>query len=755
LPLKPDILYRRPFESIRLYRSNSVLNRHAYFLRRKMVAIVDKLFSAVVQVGQTVAAKVEEAVAPDNSAPAQPAYTPVIPPPEASCSEVSTYETYLVVSHYTAVADEIRESLSEETIEDYYNGEEVSDYASSLLENYGRALEELDNLELCLFEQAFLSEPDPAAETSWRDFEDLAKEAGIGDGFTQIMIGLADPHLNPADRLMLYEATFGEESDELSLRIEDRFVECWAESNLGYNGWGTVTTEASAFVNVFGFICGEGFPNYASQVLSQRLPEALNLFSDEAAQRYLGMNDSEFMNEYEVSLKEFQEAPLGSNLKITAYQRYSDLATIAYARGMFNLDEPQTPESPNLTELNEAELDRLENLPPDREGFLSTVEYFAGLYLSAEDDPTRENSLRNILEYLDDIAPDFGISWQEMDNSLSQAAQNLGISLRPDGSLARLEDINQDVSVSPDGLPPEVREILEQTGYGELVSEINEIRFFTGEIQNYDYTQFGDRSTAGQAAPFTRYVEIEVANKSAWEIAAILVHEAAHVAWREEAIFSYDLESLPNERHSFLTEADFLSKYQDLADEEERASIYSRKSWALAIGLSASSALGSPNNINPDSHLMPTGIYLESLGLSDISQFDFNVYPTDQARALIEDPQTLSFFIRYSGDSLSPQESEAAENILTEVLRGDVFLSGSYAYENNDAAVHNALPAITLVSDSGPSRELTSLEVTVLVKLFGFLYDLATRHHYSASGADAGYHFTLSAGDLIGVITGY
>lgn len=685
-----------------------------------------------------------EPTSPINTQPSV-AFTPVISPPETASNYDEEYE---VIRNYAAAVADVLQNIPPETLDEYNAGNAVPEYQNVILEKCVAARKALVELEQTLFEQVFLFGPNPAAENDWRNFEELLKESGIKESITQILICLADPQMDPEDRELLYNSAFAENvTEELSHQMEDRLVTSRREAVLAYNGWGSVPNSGDAFLNAFKLLVGDNFQAYAQEVFDQKLSEMLVLFSEEAAQRYLQMNEVDFLAEMQITKREWQEAPLGSNLKIISFQRYEDLITIAYLRGLVGGESGEGQVNINLSGLTETELEMLNGNFDDRTQFASTVSYFTEQYLLSGRGTERRASLRDTLTSLDIIAPEYGVSVTEMDGYLLNAAQNLGISLKPEGSISSLENLADDISISPDGLPPEVKEILIETGYWDLVQGIYEIRFTTEDLQIDRYSDF-----IGQADPYLGIVEIEFVGRSPWEIAGILVHEAAHVAWRREAQSQYERYGLPDERHSYLTEADFFYKYWELASDADRQYIALADEEVLGYGLTASAALGNGNDRDPDSHLLPSSGYLATLGLTDISQFDFNIHAANQYLVRDLDPSEIPMFIGRQSAGLTHEEFQVAQNILGAILRGDAFLSGRYSYSEEDPAVLNAIPAMTLLSDSGSSRQLTPQEVSVMQKLFGFIYNIAIRHFYSASGENEGYNFSLSARDLLNII---
>jgi hypothetical protein len=315
-------------------------------------------------------------------------------------------------------------------------------------------------------------------------------------------------------------------------------------------------------------------------------------------------------------------------------------------------------------------------------------------------------------------------------------------------------DPETDVSVSPEGLPLELKEIFKQTGYWDLVSQLREIRFFGKDIADYNYRNLNDNSLAGRASSYLGYVEIEWQGKSSWEIAQLLVHEAAHVAWRSEAQNRYELESLPNERHSCLHEADFLEQYLNICNPagSEKIDIEMEFYYHRACGMAASLAMGIPlENFNPNSNILPAADYLSSLGLNDLSQFDLDIAAYHQVNIFAENEAALHRFIWNRIIPTTEEENhlvENAEKILNEVMGGEAYLSANY---NLDQSQEQNLE-LGLFRTDGSYVSLSENEVKALLELFtsaASIYEIAGRQ---GSNGNGNYSCLLSAYDLLPVI---
>jgi hypothetical protein len=90
-------------------------------------------------------------------------------------------------------------------------------------------------------------------------------------------------------------------------------------------------------------------------------------------------------------------------------------------------------------------------------------------------------------------------------------------------------------------------------------------------------------------------------------------------------------------------------------------------------------------------------------------------------------------------------ERACVEGILKEVMRGDVFLEVSYAYDQGAVADLG----ISLVYDSGPVRELNDAEVQAVLDLFRSVDTLSQMSIRSQYSDESGFYFSISASDLL------
>jgi hypothetical protein len=158
-----------------------------------------------------------------------------------------------------------------------------------------------------------------------------------------------------------------------------------------------------------------------------------------------------------------------------------------------------------------------------------------------------------------------GVRGTELDKSLSQVCQKVNCDLNGKDKIASLSDLAtvHFANVTPDGLPQEIKEILVRTGYWQLIKDnLSSIVFNTSVSDDTRDNQ----KVAGLANPLLRQVEIDFDGEagtilSPRKIASVLVHEAAHVAWRAQPLILQN--TTPDERQAYATELAFDNKYVD------------------------------------------------------------------------------------------------------------------------------------------------------------------------------------------------
>jgi hypothetical protein len=228
-----------------------------------------------------------------------------------------------------------------------------------------------------------------------------------------------------------------------------------------------------------------------------------------------------------------------------------------------------------------------------------------------------------------------------------------------------------------------VGEILAETGYDELVMQnIREI-VFTAEI-NEGYDLSGN-DAGGNALSSTRMVQIDVIDPEgkilpAWEIAMILVHEAAHVVWAREITSEVLLQPVFDERQAFLTGAEFLESYllrsvlEGAIDSgaEEAKRIALQIVHARTAAKAANYVLGyDEDNMDPWYQELPSAELLKSRSLSRPLELDLSGYPPQLSAILAE--QRLDELMEQL--NLGPYELGEVKDLFWNILYGGLVIT--------------------------------------------------------------------------------
>ncbi|MFH1684168.1 MAG: hypothetical protein ABIA67_04725 [Candidatus Margulisiibacteriota bacterium] len=529
-------------------------------------------------------------------------------------------------------------------------------------EGYAAALAVLESLALNLFKEAFISEElSQSAIDSWGLFIQTFEQQPVSSGVVSALLILSHPRALPEDRALIFAfLTSSSENVSGALRsqIEQKIVANLRATSLDYNGWQSYEYISaplvflSALEGLFGI---EGFERTLQQILVQRLPEVLTVINELEAQQLLDMPLIEFTQLLDSVMREAVQAPVGTQLKINVNRWLGDLINIALARGLSmqaysfgRFMQDTMPELPEHILLGLYELNRAAGASdnPDnnllRDRFFELYKELSEAFLSSDRGSQEHLDLAGAIQQLYGIGPRYGFSPLALDTMFDLIAARAGIFFGSNDqapSLSQLDSSEQFV-VGPAGLPPEVIQVLEDTGFYNLVAiNLREI-VLTPEIN--EGIGILSRDAGGRAYSGLHVVEIDYLTPEgevlpAWMIAAILVHEASHVAWgrsvREEL-----RQSTPDERQAFLNEARFLETYLGhrisqgaiVLNSSETAMIASQIVYDRLAGRGANRVLGyDQENYDPFVTELPSEEFLRSHGLSEVRDLDLNTYPTD------------------------------------------------------------------------------------------------------------------------------
>jgi hypothetical protein len=655
-------------------------------------------------------------------------------------------EWQILVNNYIAAEDAINQCP--ELAEKIRNGQlsQLTLEEQAIYQQYQLADEALWLQASALFSLAMLSEdPTDSQVQNWVNFGGILNDSPLmGDRRFAALLILSNAKVPLEDRKFLYEFLTASHSRQIHLmpQMRQKILQSYLELSENYTGWerdGSIRYGLyfSFLENLMGSEAVEGG---LAGIFRSNIYTLTGSLTHNQVQHYLHMDEDAFTDEFLQAQMQLSQYPIGSNNLIQAEKKYMALQAIAVARGISLIDLEYRKifsEMPGLSNEDQSAIYALLEASRTPQGmdnayyitlFEDTLESFQGRYLAA--DGTASASLGLALNILYQISAYFGTSFSACGQKMEALAQTLGVSLEPKGKIAHTEQLvtASPVSVPPQGLPVEVVQILQRTGYWELVKDnIREI-YFTPEINEGSYSA----DSGGNANSALGRVEIDIMRNGKliepWEIAMILVHEAAHVDWHRNAPLEL-MDSTPNERNSFLMGFQFLEKYLELAtsdqyaelglaekllldsDEAREISIFI---WSgIAAGQAANLALGyRSDDLSVNNYMLPSPQFLLSHGLDDLADLDMSIYPTDLASNFILVPGKLQDIL----DSLGLPASQETQlmNILGPVLAGEATLEldMSYAYGIDGPSLSHL--KIYLINSQGERHRLNESEMIAL-----------------------------------------
>lgn len=597
------------------------------------------------------------------------------------------------------------------------------------------------------------------------------------------LVRLGLPQLTEEDRVLLSQYAFARTPD-VERQLEERIFQ---EEEYVYNGWqgyGYFPPSAAFSHALDGLLGTEGYENLMGNLYREidsetgrpRIYSILISLSEQEADKYIRMADEEFIVILAQAQKDTYLLPIGSQALIEAYDRFGDLQCIALAKGIslkeFYYNDLMSS-LPGLSERDYQLIYKLEIIAGTPENaddmanrgmFVESLRHFVESYLESTDSSIMD-SLSGALYYLYNMAPKFGISPAYVYQVLQEIAEDKGLSLQPEGSVESLSDLeNQSISVAPEGLPQEVKEILQTTGYWELVrTNVREI-YLTPEID--EGRGIYSRDAGGMANPALHSVQIDTIYtegtlKSDWDIAATLVHEAAHVEWSENAAIELQY-STPDERNAYLIETDFLMKYKDILHSQTNANnpmttlIYGNETLSCIQQIVISNLLAvrganyvlgySLDDFTVKYDVLPSVDYLNSRGLQNLSELDMSHYPTDLAYMALLDPETfglqftqeelLTTLIRFINPYYLDHPDEIGQllTVLEQILNDGARLEGSMVVKDGDREFehYERRMNLTLIRSDGTQEDLAYLDAEATKSLILIFEGLKLRRRNSS-----------------------
>jgi hypothetical protein len=504
----------------------------------------------------------------------------------------------------------------------------------------------------------------------------------------------------------------------------DRFIEHYRLSITEYNGWqGSEFESASgAFIRVLTTALGEDdFERFCSAIARSRLNDVIVDLKPAEVERYRSMSDAELLARYYNKSFELKSAPPGPQIARLRREQ-ADLAMIALSRGISTLSvdyEDLIRSIPGLTKKGYAALYRIAQGPlsSDNVGmFEQTYRWFAKKYLEAKG--AKRDAYALGLQFLSAYAGYYSLSTDDLKERLWLVGEKYGLPLVGLDKVANLAELYRrgTVELSPAGLPAEIKEILIRTGYWELVSRYLKNIGFTPEIDEEDSSVSFDAN--GMAFSHLGRVTIDYLNPDgtrvpAWEIAAILLHEAAHVEWGEQPAILR--QSTFSERHSYAVENEFFDRYEAAFGLPENGAdfVFTRNRIIRNIQ-SANLLLGYPDtDLDPQKTALPSAEYCRSRGIDRPEDLDLEFHPNFPSPDFLTSRSELDSLLARYGINDADQETV---DLVWEILQG----SATVEFSLNTAS--NKTTAVYVVRQG--REQLLSREK--FSALYGLFFTVAT-----------------------------
>jgi len=564
----------------------------------------------------------------------------------------------------------------------------------TLLDRFEEAGEQIDSLAKRFYE---------TNPSRWRDFALQLNRCNIQTELTFFLQAFDKQRLPENEKILLYRFAIGGESERRALLrgMSLSYGQRWTAAVASYNGWQTAESLFSrdGFLTMYRLLPGLT-PALNAEIVREAMPDHLASFFDEKIRKTPVAEFGRLVEEY---TNIFNNEPPGSKDKVELFRWLISLQLFSEARQ--ELPKPFSKElnkaMPTLPiEIREAIegviTDSFQPLAGEnqylRDLYLDLIQHLQTEYLLAPLSSQKRDDYALAYAQLYELAEKYKIPPRMIELSLKGFSERLGVPLRVEGEVADMAELAriQRVTVSPAGLPKEVKEILMRTGYWDLVNENpNEIIFKT-DINNHEGAA---DSRGGDALWPARVIRIDITDqnqkiRSAWEIAQILVHEAAHIKWRDSTSEQY-WRSTPNERQAYLTDAAFLRTYLLSEIKSGRLSKDSSEAEEIAGGIAYDRLLAQGANLVLGNKLtdyeindnLPSADLLAARKIENLADLDLDYYPTILVRPIIErrivaefrsDKETMKVFDLLHKEWLTEQvRSQLYDYLLAALLMPD------------------------------------------------------------------------------------
>ncbi|MBN2057693.1 MAG: hypothetical protein JW782_02735 [Candidatus Saganbacteria bacterium] len=569
----------------------------------------------------------------------------------------------------------------------------------------GRARDELNVLALDFFAAAYLAGR-PGALSDWNSFTALLNSSPVQSPITTCLMRLGRSYLNTSDHGLFFDlitAPNGPERRSAERALNGRLVELVREDISEQNDWSSATdpTPAGRILSALEALYGpQLYEEALGRAVRPHLAGLMQFYGQDQLSRLIALPENELANLIVDTISRMETLPLGSAARRAVSDRYFDLSLVALSRGVslelirFNVFAEGIP---GLEEADYVELywlgyyadspEHNDNLAM-RQRFADQFTYFSGRLLSAEPGSVERGAYDSAICYMYTMGRSYGYSCAELDELFERVAAEHVVELEPDARLESLDDLDlfEPTTVGPEGLPPEVLEILDENGQlGLVINNLREI-VLTPEIEEGMDLTVPDHG--GEANAATRSVQIDFLTPEgellpAWYIAYVLVHEAAHVAWGRN-VRPLLLNVLPDERQAFLTGAAFLQSYYNnrIADgtlepgSAEAEYILQLVQNDRLAGQAANLVLGyQEDDLDPYRFDLPSRSLLLSRGLNRASDLNMSVYPTNQAMSnVLEDLDRITAAL-----DLPEEERAAVYDLFSRIIWQDEVVRGVFS----------------------------------------------------------------------------
>jgi hypothetical protein len=255
---------------------------------------------------------------------------------------------------------------------------ELTTEEKALLDSYFAAMEVLEGSARDLFQDIYLGELPGLDRSVWEDF--LSEyyieqgQTGLYSPVIELLSAMSAPVLTLKDQKLLFEWAFSGDSDPAVLaQITQRFIECYRQILIGYDGFSIPNSAEANFVNAFLLVANN------QEFYKDNLSALMVAISSIDLDMYLEMDKAQLKKIVEQTYKDYLALPSGNVHKIRNYQLLQDLYLICMARAISDLQMENYLEGVSEIVGGEEGLrcaTRVEDLPADYQIMLRDGDYY-------------------------------------------------------------------------------------------------------------------------------------------------------------------------------------------------------------------------------------------------------------------------------------------------------------------------------------------------------------------------------------------